>query len=426
MAFFTVNNAADSGSGTLRQAISDASGGDTIEFADVISNITLTSGEISIDKSLTINGPGSNYLTISGNNTSRVFRVSSGIDVTIHGILFADGHYSDGGAIYNDGALTIINSAFSGNTADYDGGAIYNTDTFTITNSTFSGNAATRYGGAISNNDGIFTITNSTLSGNTSSQSGGAIFNDDGIFTIISSTFSGNTGAYLGGAIFNYGTFIITNSTFSGNASMMGGAILSDFGIFTITNSTFSGNTSMWGGAIFNGDYGTFTITNSTLSDNTAPQSGGAISNSNTLKISFSTIAENHSANGAGVYSAAGSVTFKNSIVGNNDDQSYGGIVPISTLGINFDTDGTCPGFTHVTPSMLNLGPLALNAPGTTETHALLNGSVAIDSVTDCTDIAGNTVTTDQRGVPRPQGTACDAGSYEAKAPCRGVLFIDI
>jgi len=58
MALLVVNNAADSGSGTLRQAISDASGGDTIAFSVGISNITLTSGQISIDKSLTINGQG--------------------------------------------------------------------------------------------------------------------------------------------------------------------------------------------------------------------------------------------------------------------------------------------------------------------------------------------------------------------------------
>ena len=425
MALFTVISAADSGSGTLRQAISDASSGDTIAFDDGISNITLTSGEINVDKSLTINGPGSNLLTISGNNASRVFNVSSGSVVAINGILFADGHSSNGGAIYNAGVLTVTNSEFSGNTSDM-GGAIYNSfGTFTATNSAFSGNAAMQYGGAIFNSFGTFTIISSTCSGNTARDYGGAIFNNDGIFTIINSTFSGNTDAYFGGAIFNYGTFTITNSTFSGNDASMGGAICSGYGIFTITNSTFSGNTSMWGGAIYN-DYGTFTITNSTLSGNTAPQLGGAIyNNGGALEISFSTIAENQSANGAAVNSSTERVTFKNSIVGNNHGQNYGGETLISALGINFDTDGTCPGFMQVTSAQLNLGQLALNAPGTTQTQALLSGSVAIDSVTDCTDIAGNPVTTDQRGIPRPQGIACDAGAYETKAPCRGVLFID-
>lgn len=351
MALFVVNSAADSGSGTLRQAISDASGGDTIAFDAGISNIILTSGEIHINKSLTIDGPGANLLTISGNHASRVFHVSSGSDVTIHGLLFTDGSADYGGAVYNDHG------------------------TLTIASSTFSGNIATVGGGAIFNDNGTFTITNSTLSNNTS-DFGGAIFNDND-------------------------------------------------GTFTITNSTLSNNTSDFGGATFNG-IGTFIITNSTLSGNTAVNAGGAVLNFSTFEISFSTIAENQSAVGAGVNSNTGRVTVKNSIVGNNHGQNYEGAVPIWALGVNFATDGTCPGFTQVTSAMLNLGPLALNAPGTTETHALLNGSAAIDSVTLCTDIAGNAVTTDQRGVSRPQGIACDAGAYEAKTSCRGALFIEI
>ena len=60
----------------------------------------------------------------------------------------------------------------------------------------------------------------------------------------------------------------------------------------------------------------------------------------------------------------------------------------------------------------LNLGPLANNG-GPTQTHALLSGSVAIDAVSDCTDTDNNPLTTDQRGVLRPQGSACDVGAYE-------------
>jgi hypothetical protein len=71
----------------------------------------------------------------------------------------------------------------------------------------------------------------------------------------------------------------------------------------------------------------------------------------------------------------------------------------------------------QVTPAQLNLGPLQLNLPGTTPTHALLTGSVAINAVTDCTDLQAPTpqpVTTDQRGVSRPQAGVCDVGAYEA------------
>jgi hypothetical protein len=57
-----------------------------------------------------------------------------------------------------------------------------------------------------------------------------------------------------------------------------------------------------------------------------------------------------------------------------------------------------------VTSAQLNLGPLQVNPPGSTATHALLAGSAAVDAVTDCADLDGNTVAQDQRGVTRPQG----------------------
>jgi len=94
--------------------------------------------------------------------------------------------------------------------------------------------------------------------------------------------------------------------------------------------------------------------------------------------------------------------------------------------GANLATDGTCPGFTQVTPIQLNLGPLALNPPGTTATHALLPGSVAIDAASDCNDFSGNPVTADQRGVPRPQGSACEIGAYERTSGIDTVIYFGL
>src|SRR5262249_33959878 len=97
---FMVLNVADSGPGSLRQAVLDAEanpGADTIDFAmNVKGTITLTSGQLAISGDLTINGPGADKLTVSGNHASRVFRVLGGADastaitVNISGLTIAD------------------------------------------------------------------------------------------------------------------------------------------------------------------------------------------------------------------------------------------------------------------------------------------------------------------------------------------------
>ena len=184
---FTVLNTNDSGTGSLRQAILDANanpGGDSIVFdSGVIGTITLTSGELLITECLFINGPGANILAVNGNAASRVFDISSGIDVTISGLTITNGNAGDfGGGIFNNGAtLTITDSTLSGNSAG-SGGGIFNDErsgiaTLQITNSTLSGNSAAGSGSGIYNFGGAATITNSTLSGN-SGGSGGGIFND--------------------------------------------------------------------------------------------------------------------------------------------------------------------------------------------------------------------------------------------------------
>src|SRR5687767_3993814 len=91
-ATLTVTNTNDSGAGSLRQAIAAAAQmNDVIVFASgVTGTVTLTSGELFFTKSLAINGPGATNLTISGNNTSRVFSVISGV-ITISGLRIANG-----------------------------------------------------------------------------------------------------------------------------------------------------------------------------------------------------------------------------------------------------------------------------------------------------------------------------------------------
>ena len=107
----TVTSSADSGPGSLRAAITSAVPGETIEFAKNVHTITLTSGELPISTSLTIEGPGANRLSISGNNASRVFDVASGASLTVGNVTIADGTYNTtlGGSILTYGGGGILN-----------------------------------------------------------------------------------------------------------------------------------------------------------------------------------------------------------------------------------------------------------------------------------------------------------------------------
>ena len=116
----TVTNTNDSGSGSLRQALADASNGDTINFA-VTGTIGLTSGELLVDHSITISGPGAENLAVNGNSKSRVFHIGSAQTVTISGLTITNGDASDnGGGIDNDHAmLTLSNCVVAANAAPF-------------------------------------------------------------------------------------------------------------------------------------------------------------------------------------------------------------------------------------------------------------------------------------------------------------------
>ncbi|HSI87587.1 MAG TPA: carboxypeptidase-like regulatory domain-containing protein, partial [Pyrinomonadaceae bacterium] len=183
-------------------------------------------------------------------------------------------------------------------------------------------------------------------------------------------------------------------------------------------------------------------IVNSTVSGNTAGQNGGGIaveqpaaSGSVTLNLNFATVA-NNTANadntgaegGGGIFrSTAGSVNLKNSAVADNsvgtggtgpdilgtvNSQDYNHIESLAGATITGTTTNNSTG-----PPLL--GPLAYNG-GSTHTHLPQAGSPLINAIPSGTNDCGTTVTTDQRGFPRPADGACEKGSVETSA---GVSF---
>jgi hypothetical protein len=145
-------------------------------------------------------------------------------------------------------------------------------------------------------------------------------------------------------------------------------------------------------------------LTNSTISGNSSSE-GAGIAGPGDLFLRNSTVAAN---SGKGL--RTGETLLINTIVANN---SGGDCDPLSSaplsVGHNLDSDGTCTLFQPSDFSGANplLGPLTNNG-GLTETHALQNGSPAIDAGNDA-----RCPPTDQRGVIRPQGPRCDIGAYE-------------
>src|SRR6266536_2575409 len=170
-----VTSAADDGTpGTLRSAMAAAAPGDSITFDPSLTGqtITLTGGQLLIDKNLSITGPGAAQLTISGNHTTHAFQVPEGVSAMIEGLTIRDGYAEQGGAIYKLGTLTVSQSTLSGNSALSWGGGIYNLGTLTVSHSTLSGNSAP-VGGGIYNFINTLTLSHSTLSGNSARFGGG-------------------------------------------------------------------------------------------------------------------------------------------------------------------------------------------------------------------------------------------------------------
>jgi hypothetical protein len=117
-ATITVTNTLDSGTGSLRAALASANSGDVIDLSGVVGTITLDS-ILTINQSVTINGPGANQLTISGNNKVGVFTTALALTVTISGVTIAHGASQEGAGMFFRGAngLTINNCTFSDNVA---------------------------------------------------------------------------------------------------------------------------------------------------------------------------------------------------------------------------------------------------------------------------------------------------------------------
>ena len=311
----SVTNLNDSGAGSLRRSVLSASPGDVIE-CDVNGTIVLTSGEILISNNIQIKGPGADLLMVSGNNNSRIFKITGLSSVDISGISLINGYHNDkGGAVYNS------------------------SDNFRITNCKIISNLASS-GGGIYNYKAQALIKNCFFQMNncSSSGSGGAIHNEQSDLAIEGCSFQSNQATH-GGALFNSwnSSPCIQNCTFTSNSAKYGGAVKNVTSSGSYLNCTYFNNTaSIDGSSFYNLSSSNTEITNCLFWD----ECGKEIYNSNSTS------------------SLNNCIIRSNSILGDE----------VSGLYID-----------DITSQDLHLGPLQDNG-GPTPTCALGEESIAIDA----------------------------------------------
>ena len=336
-----------------------------------------------IDKAITIDGNGT---TISGNNSYRIFDVTTGI-LTLGNVTLTDGNASNGGAVYvvSGATLNADNVNFTDNSATYRGGAIWSAGTVNIDNAWFDSNNITYrkenvdYGGAAIYSEGTLSVDNSRFTNDLTNyivRTGDAnnpqlidavVLCGKGSAVINNSYFENNSGTY-GGAIAGVPvpssaevSLIVENSEFVNNLAYCGAAIYVGSGSveFAIDNCTFIGNNATGigsygytsaGGAICiaRGAHGT--IEDSKFINNTATV-GGAIDVSATMNPESVNVVidnctfENNTAVGSPLRIAAGgairlntagtTVTVMNSNFTNNKGDNGSAIYNVATLTLS-------------------------------------------------------------------------------------------
>ncbi|HQZ95644.1 MAG TPA: choice-of-anchor Q domain-containing protein [Pyrinomonadaceae bacterium] len=367
-ATLTVTNTNDSGAGSLRQTVIDALPGDTIVFGGGVTGaITLSSGEILINKNLTIDGPGAAALAISGNNSSRIFNFG-GAAVTVEGLTIRNGRSAGGAAMQALGTTLTFND-------------------LVITNNVGTGDA------------GVMVTSAATLN-------------------INRSTISNNTALQISALYLSSSTTTITDSTFTGNSGNNGDVIRNEGSTSTLINTTISGNTSnnRTSGIRNNpaGGVSVLNLTNCTITNNTTANAGqrGAIwleaTGTNVVTIRNSIVSGNTS--GGVPFDIEGTVSPSSSF---NLIGTGGGL----TNGVNSNIVGV---------NNPQLAPLGANG-GATQTHALLGASSAIDqgsSFGSTTDQRGSPRPID---LPQPNavgGDGADIGAFESQAGGQSTLTV--
>ena len=437
---------------TLREAIVFANSNpdaNTITFA--VDGVITLQESLTVGNDVIIDGTGRD-ITIDGDGQHRVLNLVAGDTIPvldIRSLWIVNGAADNGGGIHNNGGELIVTFVtFQGNQASSDGASIYNAGgAVTVNRSGMRGNSAMGAGGGLYNEGGTAVIDTSQLFENRAT-TGAAVHNNGGTVTVRKSlvfvngnpdenttTFavdgmitlresltvgndvtidgSGRDTTHSGDAWHRVLNLVAVNRTnMHGNsATSAGGGLYNEGGTTLIDASVILENRATTGAAVYNNG-GTVTVRNSTVSGNTGAVGPGLYQFAGSMTVLNSTVTFNDATvQDGGVFNFEGSIVVRNSILDQNGDANC--VLGIINGGNNIDSGESC-GWGSENGSLSNtdplLGPLADNG-GSTATHALLPGSPAIDGVTF--NAPNDCPAADQRGVTRPQGSACDSGAFE-------------
>ncbi|MBX3728941.1 MAG: right-handed parallel beta-helix repeat-containing protein [Candidatus Sumerlaeia bacterium] len=363
------------GSGTsLREALAHIGFGGTVYFdGDTGFGTHLLGSQLTIDRDVFILGLGTDSLVIESDGSGRVLDIDGNWQVQVSRLQIMKG-VADSGAIVrnNAGTLYLIETAVRDGQASEYGGGIWSSGDLHLYDSTVSGNQATSKGGGIQVADG-------------------------GRLTLHGSTVAFNqTINALGGGIAagNFTKLLVGNSTLSGNRAPTGGG-MAIFGEAKLTHATITANEatsgSGFGGGLWMADYASTTIQNSILAANTTA-AGPSVAHADLEP------------NASYLLSGGGNV-----IGIANPTGIWDGTDAVGTTAIPLD------------PRISFLDEFG----GPTATHALLDGSPAIDNALaihvnedNLRGVPGDGIIfIDQRGMPalRIHNTVPDSGAFETQ-----------
>ncbi len=246
--------------------------------------IWLSASPLTMSDSTVMNGTSQSTIAATGGGIH-----AEDSDLVISGANFVSnsvlGPTADGGGIYVRGTgdtITVSDSVFSGNVADGLGGGLHAGDVAGILGSveldqcSFSGNTAASGGAVYSASPADLTVLSSAFTGNSATDSGGAI-HSTGSGAVDASLFANNS-ASSGGGIDAVGSLVLTSVRFHGNtATSIGGGLTLGGGALDLSNSVFCGNDAVVGGAAALGASGASSVANTVFADGSATMVGGGL-----------------------------------------------------------------------------------------------------------------------------------------------------